>query len=172
MKKQLVYIALLGLAAIPVSCNDFLDSEPITEVSTNVYLQSENDLAAYAAKFYDDRDDGEHTGNILPSHGSGAYHLGLFRLDNGTDNQTSNVPSKLFVKGQFHVNEGNSNLWNTYMKKIRATNYFLSKVAPQVEQGKISGNASRVRHYLGEVYFFRAYIYFTAMRDFGDFPIV
>ena len=109
MKKQLVYIALLGLAAIPVSCNDFLDSEPITEVSTNVYLESENDLAAYAAKFYDDKDDGEHTGNILPSHGSGAYHLGLFRLDNGTDNQTSNVPSKLFVKGQFHVNEGNSN---------------------------------------------------------------
>lgn len=172
MKKQLVYIALLGLATIPVSCNDFLDSEPITEVSTNVYLQSENDLAAYAAKFYDDRDDGEHTGNILPSHGSGAYHLGLFRLDNGTDNQTSNVPSKLFVKGLFHVNEGNSNLWNIYMKKIRAANYFLSKVAPLVEQGKIPGNASRVRHYMGEVYFFRAYIYFTALRDFGDFPIV
>lgn len=172
MKKQLVYIVLLGLAAIPVSCNDFLDSEPITEVSTNVYLQSENDLAAYAAKFYDDRDDGEHTGNILPSHGSGAYHLGLFRLDNGTDNQTSNVPSKLFVKGQFHVNEDNSNLWKTYMKKIRAANYFLSKVASRVEQGKIAGNASRARHYLGEVYFFRAYIYFTALRDFGDFPIV
>ena len=172
MKKQLVYTALLGLAVIPVSCNDFLDSEPITEVSTNVYLESENDLAAYAAKFYDDRDDGDHTGNILPSHGSGAYHLGLFGLDNGTDNQTTNVPSKLFVKGQFHVNEGNSNLWKTYKKKIRAANYFLSKVASRVEQGKIAGNASRARHYLGEVYFFRAYIYFTALRDFGDFPIV
>ncbi|MFQ9996298.1 MAG: RagB/SusD family nutrient uptake outer membrane protein, partial [Hoylesella buccalis] len=159
MKKQLVYTALLGLAVIPVSCNDFLDSEPITEVSTNVYLESENDLAAYAAKFYDDRDDGDHPGNILPSHGSGAYHLGLFGLDNGTDNQTTNVPSKLFVKGQFHVNEGNSNLWKTYMKKIRAANYFLSKVASRVEQGKIAGNASRARHYLGEVYFFRAYIY-------------
>lgn len=172
MKKQIIYASLLGFAMLQMSCNDFLDSEPITEVSTSVYLQSENDLAAYSAKFYDDSDSGDNTGNILPSHGSGTYDLGLFRLDNGTDNQTENTPSKLFVKGQYHVNEDNVNLWKTYMKKIRAVNYFLEKVPSLQQQGKISGNAANIKHYIGEVYFFRAYIYFTALRDFGDFPIV
>ena len=148
MKKQIMYACLLGFAMLPVSCNDFLDSEPITEVSTNVYLHSENDLAAYSAKFYDDRDDGDNTGNILPSHGSATYNLGMFRLDNGTDNQTENTPSKLFVKGQYHVNEDNVNLWKTYMKKIRAVNYFLDRVPSLQQQGKISGNAANIKHYI------------------------
>lgn len=173
MKKHIIkYTCLLTVALAAVSCNDFLNSEPITEVSTNVYLQNESDLAAYAANFYNDRDDGDRTGNILPSHGSATYNLGMFRLDNGTDNQTADTPSKLFVSGQYHVNEDGTNLWKTYMKKIRAVNYFLDKVPALYEQGKVSGNAANIRHYIGEVYFFRAYIYFTALRDFGDFPIV
>lgn len=166
MKKQVItYIGLLGMTLTAVSCNDFLDSEPIAEVTTKVYLHKEGDLAAYSAKLYDDND-------ILPSHGSATYNLGLFRLDNGTDNQTSNTPSKLFVKGQYHVSEDNTNLWKSYMTKIRSTNYFLERVPDYLEQGQITGNSTNIKHYIGEMYFFRAYIYYMALRDFGDFPIV
>lgn len=166
MKKQVItYIGLLGMTLTAVSCNDFLDSEPIAEVTTKVYLHKEGDLAAYSAKLYDDND-------ILPSHGSATYNLGLFRLDNGTDNQTSNTPSKLFVKGQYHVSEDNTNLWKSYMTKIRSTNYFLERVPDYLEQGQIKGNSTNIKHYIGEMYFFRAYIYYMALRDFGDFPIV
>ena len=86
MKNKLaIYACLLGLTMTATSCDDFLDSEPITQVSTNVYLQSESDLAAYSAKFYDY--------NILPSHGVATYNLGLFEVDNGTDNQVASSPS-------------------------------------------------------------------------------
>ena len=50
MKKILLYTFIAAASALATSCNDYLDCEPITSVSTNVYLYSETDLAAYAAK--------------------------------------------------------------------------------------------------------------------------
>lgn len=171
MKKILLY-SFIAASGIFTSCNDYLDCEPITSVSTTVYLYSESDLAAYAAKFYNDSEDennGEY-GNILPSHGSGAYNMGLFDDDNGTDNQTANTPSKLLVKGQSYV--GDDNLWYKYSRKIRAANYFLETVPQRLADGEITGNEANIKHYIGEVYFFRAYIYFMALRNLGDFPII
>lgn len=54
MKKILLYTFIAAASTLTTSCNDYLDCEPITSVSTNVYLYSETDLAAYAAKFYND----------------------------------------------------------------------------------------------------------------------
>ena len=111
MKKILLYTFIAAASALATSCNDYLDCEPITSVSTNVYLYSETDLAAYAAKFYNDseNENDDEYGNILPSHGSATYNLGLFQKDNGTDDQTADSPSKLFIKGQYlsliHISE-------------------------------------------------------------------
>lgn len=81
--KNIFKYSLLGLAAVTLAgCDDYLDSEPITNVSTETFLYSENDLGAYAANMY----------GLLPSHGSG-YNVGLFANDNGTDNQTGAQPS-------------------------------------------------------------------------------
>lgn len=172
MKKILLYTLMGATGIFGASCNDYLDCEPITSVSTNVYLNAETDLAAYAAKFYNDSEDENYNeyGNILPSHGSGSYNLGLFQRDNGTDNQTADEPSKLFVKGQSHV--GDNDLWHKYFRKIRATNYFIQTVTERYADGKISGNDANIKHYIGEVYFFRAYVYFSALQDLGDFPIL
>ena len=57
MKKILLYTFIAAASVFTTSCNDYLDCEPITSVSTNVYLYSETDLAAYAAKFYNDSED-------------------------------------------------------------------------------------------------------------------
>lgn len=171
MKKILLY-TFIAASGIFASCNDYLDCEPITDVSTTAYLYSEADLAAYAAKFYNDSEDegSNEYGNILPSHGSGSYNLGLFDDDNGTDNQTADSPDKLFVKGQSYV--GDTKLWYKYFRKIRATNYFLQTVLERFENGEITGTEAKIKHYIGEVYFFRAYIYFTALQNLGDFPII
>lgn len=81
MKKILLYTFIAAASVFTTSCNDYLDCEPITSVSTNVYLYSETDLAAYAAKFYNDseNENDDEYGNILPSHGSATYNLGLFQ---------------------------------------------------------------------------------------------
>lgn len=171
MKKIILY-TLIASAGAFTSCNDFLDCEPITSVSTTTYLYSESDLAAYAARFYNDSEDASYNeyGNILPSHGSGTYNVGLFGIDNGTDNQIANTPKNLFVKGQYYV--GDDDLWNKYFRKIRAANYFIETVTERYNSGKIKGNDARIKHYIGEVYFFRAYIYFTALQNLGDLPIL
>lgn len=80
-EKILLYTFIAAASALATSCNDYLDCEPITSVSTNVYLYSETDLAAYAAKFYNDseNENDDEYGNILPSHGSATYNLGLFQ---------------------------------------------------------------------------------------------
>ena len=172
MKKILLYTFIAAASALATSCNDYLDCEPITSVSTNVYLYSETDLAAYAAKFYNDseNENDDEYGNILPSHGSATYNLGLFQKDNGTDDQTADSPSKLFIKGQYHV--GDDDLWHKYFRKIRAANYFIQTVTERYANREISGNDANIKHYIGEVYFFRAYIYLTALQNLGDFPIL
>lgn len=173
MKRKLLYTLMIAaIGTLNTSCNDYLDCEPITDVSTGNYLYAETDLAAYAAKFYNDseNEDQKEYGNILPSHGSATYNLGLFRLDNGTDNQTADAPDKLLVKGQYRV--GDEDMWHKYFRKIRATNYFIQTVTERYEKGEIAGADANIKHYIGEVYFFRAYVYFKALQNLGDFPIL
>ncbi len=158
--KNIFKYSLLGLAAVTLAgCDDYLDSEPITNVSTETFLYSENDLGAYAANMY----------GLLPSHGSG-YNVGLFANDNGTDNQTGAQPSTYFVTGQIHVGDA-GNIWYTCSQNIRTCNHFLDKVIPRYEAGQLSGSSANIRHYIGEMYFMRALVYYSALLNYGDFPI-
>lgn len=158
MKKILKY-SLLGIAAALTGCNDYLDCEPITNVSTSAFLYAETDLAAYAANHY----------GLLPSHGG--WGIGIFANDNGTDNQTATGASSLLVPGQTHVGDA-GNAWYTYSSNLRSINYFLDQVTPRYENGEISGTAANVAHYIGEMYFFRALTMFSALKTYGDFPIM
>ena len=68
MKKNTLYTILLTfvLGWGATSCNDFLDSEPLSKISPEQYFTDASHLQAYADKLYSD---------ILPSHGKG---MGLF----------------------------------------------------------------------------------------------
>src|SRR5690606_6791268 len=55
---------------------------------------------------------------------------------------------------------------------IRNVNYFINTVRPRLESDGLSGSKIRNQHYLGEMYFFRAYIYFNKLVALGDFPII
>lgn len=68
MKKILLYTFIAAASVFTTSCNDYLDCEPITSVSTNVYLYSETDLAAYTAKFYNDSEDEKMTNMAIFFH--------------------------------------------------------------------------------------------------------
>lgn len=159
MKRILGFFIAAAGAGFLVSCNSFLDREPITSVSTESYLYAEADLGAYAANFY---------GN-LPSHGT-SYDLGLFDDDNGTDNQVASTPSSLFLEDRVYV--GDYNLWASYSSVLRSINYFFDTVLPRYENGELSGGEVNIRHYIGEMYFFRAFVNYQALVNLGDFPIL
>lgn len=143
MKKQLYILAIGFIALASSSCNDFLDREPLDSVPTSQYLFNENDLSAYTANMY----------GIFPVHAG--YGLGTFDDDNDSDNQAGSSPNDLFVKGQTRVAQ-NGGDWD--FGNIRTANYFINTVRPRLENGEIENSANN-NHYLGEMYFFRAYIY-------------
>lgn len=155
MKKHiLLYIVLFTTLT---GCNKFLDRYPLDEVPIDKYLNSESDLAAYSANLY----------GQLPSHSG--YGLGTFAADNNSDNQAASNPNSLFVKRQTRVPQSGGD-WD--FSQIRNVNYFINKVRPKLENGELAGSVANNEHYLGEMYFFRAFIYFGKLASLGDFPII
>jgi hypothetical protein len=143
----LIYI-VLGL--LFSSCtDDFLDREPISEITPANYLTDESHLAAYTIACYG------------PTNG---WNIG----DGDTDSQTSISYSNIFAPGEWKVPASGG--WN--FKSLYDYNYFLETVLPRYYEDKITGNDSNIKHYIGEMYFFRALFYFDNLKTYGDFPII
>lgn len=157
IKITLMFLAFFGL--LTSSCNDYLDREPLSQITPNTFLKTENDLASYAVHLY----------TIFPVHGVWGS-VGTFGNDRHTDNQASSGYDNRWVPGQWRVAESGAGSWN--FSTIRSCNYFLETVLPRYEAKELTGNDVNLKQYIGEVYFIRAYDYFTRLKELGDFPIV
>lgn len=155
--KWLMGVAMMGAAL--VSCNDYLDVEPPSNISPELYLNKESELEAYANGLYND---------ILPSHGDGLYSYGIFEKDAGTDNMVkAECPTKYIGNWRTKMDDGDYSFG-----KIRSCNFFLQEVLPKYEAGTLLGTSDYIRHYIGEIYFMRALEYFKRYQMFGDYPII
>lgn len=144
----IICLALLSFS----SCYGFLDKEPESKIPPERYLLTDAQLEAYANGLYD----------ILPS---GI----ILTVDAHTDNQAASAYSDIYVPGQWKVaQDGGAWSFNT----IHNCNYFFEKVLPRYEAGELTGVKEDIEHYIGEVYFLRAYEYFNRYKALGDFPIV
>ena len=159
MKLKYISMLVLGASLGLTSCNDFLYKEPESNVTPAAFFTAEADLAAYTINLY----------GVLTSIGPGSYGMGTFAYDNDTDNQAATGYSSRWVPGNWKVGQSGG-AWD--FGNIRNVNYFLDQVLPKYEAGKISGAAANVRHYIGEAYFLRAYLYLDKLQSLGDFPIV
>lgn len=166
MNKFLLGISLFALAA----CNDFLDEAPLSDVSPEQYLQTEDQLKSYVDNYYADYSDydgnSDDKGGMLPSH-YGSTNGSPYYDDNATDNQYGT--NSRYLKDTWTVGQTDGK-WN--FSNIYALNYFLETVVPKYEEGTISGNTTNIKQYIGEAYFLRALEYFYRLRTLGDFPIV
>lgn len=158
MSKRIIHIIIALLAgSCFASCNKFLDKEPLSSLTPEQYLTTESNIASYATDLY----------NILPVHGQ--WDWGTFQYDNNTDNMAYVTPSDIFAPGFWRVGQtGGSYSFDV----VYRCNYFFDKVLPLLKEGKITGVDANIRHYIGEVYFFRAFNYFNKLMALGDFPIV
>ena len=159
MKLKYISMLVLGASLGLTSCNDFLDKEPESNVTPASFFTSADDLAAYTVNLY----------GVLTSISPGSYGMSTFAYDNDTDNQAGTGYSNRWVPGNWKVGQSGG-AWD--FGNIRNVNYFLDQVLPKYEAGKISGAAANVRHYIGEAYFLRAYLYLDKLQSLGDFPIV
>ncbi len=159
LKYKIKSTVLVGfMAAMAVSCNDYLDQAPLSAIAPGSYLTDESHLAAYAVERYP---------AILPSHTN--WSFGTFGTDGNTDNMAIPVLDNKYMPGLLRVaaDKGDWDFTNIFQ-----TNYFLETVLPRYRAGGISGSDANIRHYIGEIYFLRAHEYFTKLQALGDFPIV
>ncbi|MFI3286543.1 MAG: RagB/SusD family nutrient uptake outer membrane protein [Rikenellaceae bacterium] len=164
MKRYSKYILNVALAALIVSantsCNDFLDREPLSNVSSSEFFYSDTDLETYiVSRFYENFD--TYSG----------YDQSYTVVDADTDDIVSGVPNyNRWTPGFRTLSETSYSTWN--FTQNRKLNYFLEEVLPKYEAGEISGNESDIRHCIGEAYFLRAFDNFSRLSTIGDAPII
>lgn len=152
------FFICISILISAVSCDDFLDKEPMSNVTDGNYFDTADQLDAYLSKLYPD---------ILPSHSAWGY--GLYGQDNNTDNMAGKAYSTRYVPGEWRVSQTEGG-WD--FGPIASCNYFLDGVLPKAEAGSINGKTDLINHYIGEMYFLRACVYFARLQTFGDFPII
>lgn len=157
-KNTLQSLLILCLGGVVFSsCDKYLDRAPLSSVTPNDYLNTEDDLAAYTLGRY----------SIFPSHSG--WGVGTFANDNHTDNQVNSSSSSRWTPGEWRVAASGGD-WD--FSNIFHINYFIQNTIPRWKSNAISGNTSNIDHYIGEAYFLRAYEYFNKLQAVGDFPIL
>jgi len=155
-KLSAIVLGLTGFMA--VSCNDYLDQSPLSSITPEDYLREESQLAAYAVGAYP---------AILPSHGN--WSFGTFGTDGNTDDMAIPALDNKYIPGLWRTGSTGGD-WD--FANIFQMNYFLQTVIPRLNNGEITGTDANIRHYIGEIYFLRAFEYFKKLQALGDFPIL
>ena len=144
--------AVLLLASSLLGCKkDFLDRSPITQISTQNFFNSASDLQLYVNKYYN---------SLGPIPGSNDNGYG--RYDAGTDMvlMGNNFDVRLAGKNTVPTTGG----WN--YENIRDVNIFFANFS------KAKGNQADLDKFYGEASFFRAWFYFSNLKNYGAIPLV
>lgn len=158
--KSIIAACLLaGSGLAMTSCNDFLDLAPQDEVTPEVYFENADQLGAYSISQY----------NNIFTYPSGWSQGAILNGDANTDNMVSGDGNQsYFTKDYWKVAQSG----DLGFSLIRYCNYFFDKVLPKYEAGAYNSDLVNARHYIGEMYFIRAWVYFSRLKTYGDYPIV
>jgi len=149
MKKIKSLYGIILLVITGVSCSeDFLERSPLDELSPQAFFLTANDLKLYANRFYP----------LLPSHSG--YGGGTFWIDINSDNLVPNEENLRLAGLRTIPASGAGWEWGD----IRQANYFLDHCYSSPDE------AEEKKIYIAEVKFFKAYLYFQKVKEFGDVP--
>lgn len=135
---------LAGTGISLTSCEDYTDVSPRDSFTDNSYWNTVDDLKMFATNFY----------GVLSSPSA--------TLDGTSDNFVSrNASGWLFDESTVPTNAGSGN-W--YWNDIRNCNYFFSRYQ------KAEGTEADINKYVAEMRMFRAILYYSKIRQYGDVP--
>lgn len=149
MKKIYLYIFAAALALGVSSCSDFLDRYPQEELSDGSFWKTPDDANKVVSDLY----------GYLPQPNTQDEDINSDNATMGIKWAAGNISKGIY--------DPSDQGWSTEYANIRQCNLILSKIDeisdyPAADKTKA----------LGQVYFFRAYIYFNLIRSFGDVPYV
>ncbi len=147
MKK--INIIIVSIALFLVSCNDFLDKDPLDTFTNNNFWTSENNVIGYANSFYQDFLGYGNTGGT-----------GLFYFRTLSDDQAGGS----FADWTFQNVPANSTDWRDRWIEVRRANILLENV----DRVNMSDDAKK--HWNGVGRLMRAWHYYQLVRAYGDVP--
>ena len=125
------------------SCSDnYLDKEPLSEITADGFFNTEADLKLYTNGFY----------RMFPG-------ISIYDGESITDNIIQNQLSEEMRSARFVPTSGGGWDW-AYLRDI---NFFLQEYEKSEDENAKS-------HYGGVARFFRAYFYFQKLQRFGEIP--
>ncbi|MEX2592811.1 MAG: RagB/SusD family nutrient uptake outer membrane protein [Anditalea sp.] len=148
--KKYVLIYLL-FSSILISCED-LDRPPLDTITDKEMTFTKTEMELYANKYY----------GAFPGFSDKSFSLGIFEEDNSSDNLVSGdygYDSQL--AGTITVPSSGGG-WN--WSEIRSINFFLDNYHITTESPEVANP------YIGEMYFWRAWHYYSLLKQFGDLP--
>lgn len=150
--KVLKYFAITSLLLILLSCSDDfifndLDKPPLDQIGNGEFWSTPQDLENYALQFYPQFSLSNSDGIVAdPSLGS--------------DLSIQFSPNE-FINGSWSTPTSGGG-WN--WDEIRAVNIFLENYE------RVDASFESISHFVGEVHFFKAMLYFEKLSTFGDVP--
>ncbi|WP_316792427.1 RagB/SusD family nutrient uptake outer membrane protein [Pedobacter frigoris] len=148
MKSKIYYILILGFITTGmIACKkDFLQRDPQTTITSNVFFQSTADLQTYSNGFYS---------QLSPSYDD-------INSDNIANYNASGTVD-LMVRGG--LSSANAGGWSkSDWGNLRKINYMLDHVK------QVKGDAAEIRHYVGIARFFRGLFYFNMIKSYHNVP--
>ena len=170
MKNYRIYLTLILCTLALASCSkEFLDAEPITEVTDSNFYQTPEDAYSALVGCYDGMQ--RAVGGI----GGLSYPVASMVLSDDFFGGTGNADGFGFqAVDEFDVNRSPSdqnlyeNLWEAYYKGVFRTNVFIQKM----DQIDWSENPELRAQYESEVRVIRAYLYFQMVKLWGNIPLL
>lgn len=155
MKKSLYYILSLSLF-VSTGCKKYLDQQPISSLSAESFWKTADDAKLGVAAIYD---------GVQKTLGNGSYtDWGDARSDNFTYGGTGENQINVTLNGLTSLTS-TANWDNLYLTIARANTAI--KYLPNIT----TLSAVARNNYLAQAYGIRAYMYFYAIRVWGDVPV-
>lgn len=166
MKKYNLLVTLIAVCFFfpLISCSDYLEREPLTQIGNDAYWKSKSDLENYTLQYYPSLP----TFNSPSPYSVGSY-TGLLSWDatRGADNQITGVPNTTLNGTRSPVTSApikatDAGNWKWF--DIRSLNIFFDNYR------KCTDPFDSYKHFIGEAHFFKAWFYFEKVRIYGDVP--
>ena len=169
MKNNIIKMFLVVMAVfITTSCNDdFLDRQPLDEISNESYWNTENDLLVYNNSYYHIADDDNNVPIMMghddgfDSHRYGVWHVSGFS-DDTAPRHSRHLEYQRKRAGKHQVQPGAA--WYGY----RGWNFLRAINVGMDNYGRAEVSEAVRNKYIGEARMFRAWFYHDKVSKFGN----
>ncbi|MEX2592952.1 MAG: RagB/SusD family nutrient uptake outer membrane protein [Anditalea sp.] len=162
IKNTYIKSSIFGVVALfVVSCTDFLERNPTTEISSPTFWKTQNDADMALAGCYARL-------NTNTFNHEGVYSLAIMAGDANEGGQSLGASSTgTFAMGIMEAVSGGilANIYNDCYRGISTCNYFLDNI------DRVDMPAETIDRYNGEVLFLRALFYFNLADFYGGVPL-